>query len=109
MANLNELRRDVAIANRILAHEGVVDAYGHVSIRHPDDKNRFFLSRSRSPELVSPDDLMEFGLDGEVVDKADKRQPYLERFIHAAVYEGRPEIVSVVHNHSPKEIGRAHV
>jgi ribulose-5-phosphate 4-epimerase/fuculose-1-phosphate aldolase len=104
MANLNELRRDVAIANRILAHEGVVDAYGHVSIRHPDDKNRFFLSRSRSPELVSPDDLMEFGLDGEVVDKADKRQPYLERFIHAAVYEGRPEIVSVVHNHSPKVV-----
>lgn len=104
MADLNQLRRDLAIANRILAHEGVVDAYGHVSIRHPDDKSRFFLSRSRSPELVSPEDLMEFGLDGEVVDKSDKRAPYAERFIHAAVYEGRPEIVSVVHNHSPKVV-----
>lgn len=104
MPNLNELRRDVAIANRILAREGVVDAYGHVSVRNPDDKNRFILSRSRSPELVSPEDLMEFGLDGEVIDKADKRQPYLERFIHSAVYEGRPEVVSVVHNHSPKVV-----
>jgi ribulose-5-phosphate 4-epimerase/fuculose-1-phosphate aldolase len=104
MANLNELRRDVAIANRILAREGVVDAYGHVSVRHPDDKSRFILSRSRSPELVSPDDLMEFGLDGEVIDKNDKRGPYLERFIHAAVYEARPEIVAVVHNHSPKVV-----
>ncbi len=100
MANLTELRRDVAIANRILAHEGVVDAYGHVSVRYPGDKNRFLLSRSRAPELVTPDDLMEFGLDGEVVDKADKRAPYAERFIHSAIYETRPEIVAVVHNHS---------
>jgi ribulose-5-phosphate 4-epimerase/fuculose-1-phosphate aldolase len=104
MADPNALRRDLAIANRILAREGVVDAYGHVSIRHPNDKTRFFLSRSLSPELVKPEDLMEFGLDGEVIDKADKRQPYLERFIHAAVYEVRPEIVSVVHNHSPKVV-----
>jgi ribulose-5-phosphate 4-epimerase/fuculose-1-phosphate aldolase len=104
MADPNALRRDLAIANRVLAREGVVDAYGHVSIRHPNDKTRFFLSRSLSPELVKPEDLMEFGLDGEVIDKADKRQPYLERFIHAAVYEVRPEIVSVVHNHSPKVV-----
>lgn len=104
MATLNDVRRDLAIANRILAHEGVVDAYGHVSIRHPDDKSRFFLSRSRAPELVSPEDLMEFGMDGEVIDKNDKRAPYAERFIHAAVLEARPEIVSVVHNHSPKVV-----
>ncbi len=104
MADLNELRRDLAIANRILAHEGVVDAYGHVSIRLPGDKSRFLLSRSLSPELVKPEDLMEFGLDGEVIDRNDTRGPYLERFIHAAVYEGRPEVVAVVHNHSPKVV-----
>lgn len=104
MADLNALRRDLAVANRILANEGVVDAYGHASVRHPEDKGRFLLSRSRAPELVSPDDLMEFGLDGEVVDKGDKRAPYVERFIHAAVYEARPEIVSVIHNHSPKVV-----
>ena len=100
MANLTELRRELAVANRILASEGVVDAYGHVSVRHPDDKGRFLLSRSRAPDLVSPDDLMEFGLDGEVVDKGDKRQPYAERYIHSAIYEARPEIMAVVHNHS---------
>jgi ribulose-5-phosphate 4-epimerase/fuculose-1-phosphate aldolase len=100
MANLTELRRELAIANRILASEGVVDAYGHVSVRHPDDKSRFLLSRSRAPDLVSPADLMEFGLDGEVVDKADKRAPYAERYIHAAIFEARPEVMAVVHNHS---------
>lgn len=100
MANLTELRRELAVANRILASEGVVDAYGHVSVRHPGDKGRFLLSRSRAPDLVSPDDLMEFGLDGEVVDKSDKRQPYAERYIHSAIYEARPEIMAVVHNHS---------
>jgi ribulose-5-phosphate 4-epimerase/fuculose-1-phosphate aldolase len=100
MANLTELRRELAIANRILASEGVVDAYGHVSVRHPDDKSRFLLSRSRAPDLVSPDDLMEFGLDGEIVDKNDKRAPYAERYIHAAIFEARPEVMAVVHNHS---------
>jgi len=100
MANLTELRRELAIANRILASEGVVDAYGHVSVRHPEHKDRFILSRSRAPDLVSPDDLMEFGMDGEVIDKADKRAPYAERFIHSAIYDTRPEVVAVVHNHS---------
>jgi len=100
MATETDLRHDVALANRILAREGVVDAYGHVSLRHPDRPDRFLLSCSRSPELVVPEDLMEFRLDGEVVDPADRRKPYLERYIHAAVYEARPEVNSVVHNHS---------
>jgi ribulose-5-phosphate 4-epimerase/fuculose-1-phosphate aldolase len=95
-----ELRRDLALANRILAREGVVDAYGHVSLRHPDHPDRFLLSCSRSPELVVPADLMEFTLDGEAADPADRRKPYLERYIHAAVYEARPEVNSVIHNHS---------
>jgi ribulose-5-phosphate 4-epimerase/fuculose-1-phosphate aldolase len=100
MANETDLRHDVALANRILAREGVVDAYGHVSRRHPDRPDRFLLSCSRSPELVVPSDLMEFRLDGEVADAADQRKPYLERYIHAAIYEARPEVNSVVHNHS---------
>ena len=84
-------------ANRILAHEQVVDAFGHVSLRHPDHLHHYILSRSRAPELVELDDLMEFELDGEPID-GQGRTPYGERFIHGAVMEGRPEINAVVHN-----------
>jgi ribulose-5-phosphate 4-epimerase/fuculose-1-phosphate aldolase len=91
--------RDLAIANRILAREGVVDAFGHVSIRHPERADRFFLSRSRSPELVTVEDLMEFALDGTPID-ARGRTPYAERFIHGAIYEARKDVQSVIHNHS---------
>ena len=86
-------------ANRILAHEQVVDAFGHVSLRHPDRRHHYVLSRSRAPELVELDDLMEFELDGEPID-GQGRTPYGERFIHGAVMEGRPEINAVVHNHA---------
>jgi len=96
---MQELLRDLAIANRILAHEGVVDAFGHVSIRHPERADRFFLARSRSPELVTIEDLMEFELDGTPLD-ARGRAPYLERFIHGAIYETRQDVASVIHNHS---------
>ena len=91
--------RDLVIANRILAREGVVDAYGHVSVRHPDNPRRFLLSQSRSPELVTLDDLMEFTLEGDPVDQQD-RAIYSERFIHGAVFEARPDVQAVVHNHS---------
>ena len=100
MSQQEALRRELALANRILAREGVVDAYGHVSLRHPERPDRFLLSCSRSPELVVPADLMEFRLDGEPADPADQRKPYLERYIHAAIYEARAEVNSVVHNHS---------
>jgi len=86
-------------SNRILAREEVVDAFGHVSLRHPDNPHRYVMSRSRSPELVEFDDLMEFELDGEAVD-LQGRTPYGERMIHGAVFENRPEIMAVVHNHS---------
>ncbi|MGA2394282.1 MAG: class II aldolase/adducin family protein [Candidatus Lustribacter sp.] len=89
---------DVMSANHILAREGVLDGYGHVSQRHPDNPQRFFLSRSRSPELVAVEDIMEFTLDGTVAGN-DDRPPYLERFIHAAIYRARPDVVSVVHSH----------
>ena len=91
--------RDLIIANRVLANENVVDAYGHVSIRHPDDPNRYLLSRSRSPQLVSADDIMEFTLDGKALN-SDNRPAYLERFIHGAIYEARPEINAVIHAHA---------
>lgn len=91
--------RDLVIANRILANEDVVDAYGHVSIRHPQNPERYLLSRSRSPELVERGDIMEFSLDGKPVGD-DARPPYLERFIHGAIYEARPDIHAVVHSHA---------
>ena len=95
----NNPLKDLAIANRILAHEGVVDAFGHVSLRHPERPDRFFMSRSRAPELVTVDDLMEFELDGTPVDPGG-RSPYSERFIHGAIYEKRKDVQSVIHNHS---------
>ena len=98
MDKITKTMREVVIANRILARENVVDAYGHVSIRHPDNPGRYLMSRSRSPELVTLGDIMEFELDGTPVD--DDRTPYAERHIHGGIYEERPEINSVVHNHS---------
>jgi HCOMODA/2-hydroxy-3-carboxy-muconic semialdehyde decarboxylase len=91
--------RDLVIANRILAHEGVVDAFGHVSVRHPQNPKRFFMARARSPQLVIADDLLEFTADGEPVD-ARGQMVYGERMIHAAVFEQRPEVNAVVHNHA---------
>ena len=99
MRELESAIRDLVIANRILAHEGVVDAYGHVSLRDPSNPERYLLSRSRSPELVERADIMEFDLDGTPIG-GDTRPPYLERFIHGAIYEARPDIHGVVHSHA---------
>jgi ribulose-5-phosphate 4-epimerase/fuculose-1-phosphate aldolase len=77
----------------------VVDAYGHVSVRHPLDPGRYLLSRSRAPELVERGDVIEFDLDGKAV-SGDARPPYLERFIHGAIYEARPDVQAVVHAHA---------
>src|SRR6059036_4374953 len=98
MTDLRLAIRDLVVANRILANEDVVDAYGHVSIRHPADPTRYLLARSLSPELIERDDIMEFELDGTPV--GDTRQPYLERFIHGAIYEARPDVQAVVHAHA---------
>ena len=91
--------RDLVIANRILAHEDVLDAYGHVSLRHPERPDRFLLSCSRSPELVEPGDIVEHHLNGEAA-APDGRKLYLERFIHGAVFEARPDVIAVVHSHA---------
>jgi ribulose-5-phosphate 4-epimerase/fuculose-1-phosphate aldolase len=94
-----ELRHLLAVANRILAHEGVIDAFGHVSIRHPGDPGRYFLSRSRSPELVEPRDILEFDLDSEPVEPPTV-QLYSERVIHGEIFKARPDVVAVCHHHA---------
>ena len=99
MNNVESAIRKLVVANRILAAEGVVDAFGHISVRHPDRPDRYLLACSRSPELVKIADIMEFDLDSNPIDPRG-RAPYLERFIHGAVYEARPDVMSVMHNHS---------
>jgi len=99
MAKIDTILQDLIIANRILAKEEVVDAYGHVSIRHPDNPKHFFLARSLAPDLVERDDIVEHGLDGQPV-RDETRALYLERFIHAAIYEARPDVQAVVHAHA---------
>ena len=98
-----QLIEDLVAANRILADQGVVDGYGHVSARHDRDPNRFMMSRSLAPELVTAADVMEYDLDGEAVDPRG-RTSYLERFIHSEIYRARPDVRAVVHNHSPSVI-----
>ena len=100
MSNLDDVRRELARANRILAHEDVLDAFGHVSVRHPDDPGRYLLSRSRGPELVQADDILEFTLDSEPVVPPTRRL-YSERVIHGCIYQVRPDVHAVVHHHAP--------
>jgi ribulose-5-phosphate 4-epimerase/fuculose-1-phosphate aldolase len=97
------LIEDLVAANHILFDQGVVDGYGHVSVRHDKDPSRYLLSRSLAPELVTADDIVEFDLDSNPVD-ARGRKFYLERFIHGEIYKARPEVKSVVHHHSPAVI-----
>ena len=96
--SLQDVRRDLVLANRILAREGILDAFGHISVRHPQDPSHFIVSWARAPELIESDDLMEFGPDGEVV--SGNKFPYLERYIHAAIYEQQSATMAVCHNHT---------
>lgn len=93
------IREELVAANRILGHEGILDAYGHVSVRHPGDPGHFLLCRARSPEYVEAADVLEFDGAGGVTG-GSAAVPYVERFIHAAVYEARPDAVAVCHNHA---------
>jgi ribulose-5-phosphate 4-epimerase/fuculose-1-phosphate aldolase len=97
------LRDDLVIANHILAKHGVVDGFGHVSVRHEQHPDRFILARNIAPALVTLDDLLEFDLDGNPV-APDGPRVYLERFIHSEIYRRRPDVVAVVHHHSPSVI-----
>jgi ribulose-5-phosphate 4-epimerase/fuculose-1-phosphate aldolase len=91
---------DLVAANRILAEEGVLDAYGHVSIRHPSHPNRYVMSRSLAPIVVTADDIMEYDLDSNPVDPQG-RTSVLERFIHGEIYKARADVKAVIHSHSP--------
>jgi HCOMODA/2-hydroxy-3-carboxy-muconic semialdehyde decarboxylase len=99
-SNLIEVRRELSLANRIVANEGIIDAFGHVSMRHPDRPDRYLLSRSRAPELVEPSDFIEYDLDSQPVREPSATQ-YSERVIHGEIYKARPDVNSVCHHHCP--------
>lgn len=90
-------------ANRILYDQGIVDGLGHVSVRHPTQDGVFLLSCNRAPGLVKRQDIVCYDLDGNAVSDTTER-PYLERFIHSEIYRARPDVVAVVHSHSPSVI-----
>lgn len=94
---------DLVAANRILYDQNVVDGFGHVSVRHDKDPNRYLLSRSMAPALVTRDDILEYDLDSNPVD-AKGRASYLERFIHGELFKARPDVIAIVHSHSPAVI-----
>ena len=98
-AALSELKAELVVANKVLVRYGVVDAFGHVSARHPGHADRFLMSRRKAPGLVGIDDIREFGSDGELVEKTGE-PVFLERYIHSAIYAARPDVQSVVHSHS---------
>ena len=94
---------DLVAANRVLAREGVLDGWGHVSVRHDRDPNRYLLSRSLAPELVGAKDILEFDLDNNAVNDWGVNL-YTERFIHGEIYKARPDVVAVCHSHAPPVI-----
>jgi ribulose-5-phosphate 4-epimerase/fuculose-1-phosphate aldolase len=99
---LDDLIEELVTANRILARENILDSFGHISARHPDDPGKYLLSRARAPDCIEPEDIMTFTLDGSYED--DGRKPYVERFIHGAIYEARPDVHSVLHSHTSSVI-----
>jgi ribulose-5-phosphate 4-epimerase/fuculose-1-phosphate aldolase len=103
MTSEADQRLELALSYRILAEHGVVDAYGHVSVRSPQRPDRYLLSRALAPELVTGDDILEFDLDSNPTDGRSKGI-YLERFIHGEIYKKRPDVQAIVHNHSPSVI-----
>jgi ribulose-5-phosphate 4-epimerase/fuculose-1-phosphate aldolase len=98
-----QVLEDLALANHILVNQGVLDGFGHISVRHPQNPERFFIARSMAPALVEVADIVEVDLDGNVHD-AQGRRTYVERFIHSAIYKARPDVMSVIHSHSPAVI-----
>jgi ribulose-5-phosphate 4-epimerase/fuculose-1-phosphate aldolase len=99
-ADMKALLDDLVAANRILYRQGVVDGFGHVSVRHPARPDRFLMSAAKAPGRVTAEDIMEFDLEGKPIDRRD-RPIYSERFIHSEVYKARPDVNAVVHSHSP--------
>lgn len=100
---MTSARENLVTANRILAKQGVVDGFGHVSIRHETDPSRFVLARSMAPALVTLADLQEYDLSGNPIAENAPR-PYLERYIHGEIYRLRPDVMAVIHHHAPSVI-----
>lgn len=98
---LNAAIYDLVVANRILYDQGVLDGYGHVSMRHPTNPNQFILARSRAPQLVTTADVYIHDLSGNAINAPAGTTLYLERFIHAEIYRTRPDVMAVVHAHAP--------
>jgi len=98
--SLAELRRDLAVAYRIVATEGILDAFGHISVRNPENPQRYFLSRSRAPSLVQANDILEYDLDSNPI-VPPKERPYSERVIHGEIFKARPDVNAVCHHHAP--------
>jgi ribulose-5-phosphate 4-epimerase/fuculose-1-phosphate aldolase len=96
---LDESRYMLALANRMVAYEGVLDGFGHISVRHPSDPDRYLLARSRSPELIEPSDILEFTLDSKLLTPGDLL-PYGECVIHGEIYKARPDVNAICHHHS---------
>jgi HCOMODA/2-hydroxy-3-carboxy-muconic semialdehyde decarboxylase len=97
---LEQAKYELAVANRIVAYEGVLDAFGHISMRHPQASDRYLLARSRGPELVAPADVLEFTMDSKPVSPTEEGSLYGERVIHSAIYKARPDVNAVCHHHS---------
>ena len=95
-----QLVDDLVVANHILVNEGVLDGFGHISVRHDQDPARFLIARSMAPGLVTPADIVICDLEGQVHDTRG-RKTYVERFIHSEIYRSRPDVIAVVHSHSP--------
>jgi ribulose-5-phosphate 4-epimerase/fuculose-1-phosphate aldolase len=94
---------DLVAAYRVLAEYGVIDAYGHVSVRSPRDPNRYYLARAIAPERVQIEDMIEYDLDSRPLEERG-RESVRERFIHGEIFRSRPEVMAVVHNHSPSVV-----
>ena len=99
--NLAQARHDLAVANRVLSYEGIIDAFGHVSMRHPTKPDRYLISRSRSPEVVEASDIYEYTLDSEPVKPLPNGiRGYGELVIHGEIYKARPDVNAVAHHHN---------
>jgi HCOMODA/2-hydroxy-3-carboxy-muconic semialdehyde decarboxylase len=98
------LIEELVVANRVLVNEGVLDAFGHVSVRHPKNRDRYLLGRNLAPALVTADDIVEYDLDSNPLEAPASFTHFHERFIHGEIYRARPDVHAVVHSHSPNVI-----
>lgn len=97
----SDMRKELVRASHVLAHEGILDGFGHVSARHPVRPDRFLISTVRAPELTCEEDIVELDFNGVAVEAHNSSRLFAERFVHAAVYAARPDVMAVCHHHAP--------